>query len=253
MQCAMAVHQLLQLSVHRLTKMLKKNKLMILHRNSQGKILCLLQILSKQSVCLNLLWENIVISVEFEQREGGISRSCHNLIFQICHQQLAHILFGSNATRLDCVAHDSRVACRLLPCCMHLYMPHHLANLSLVAAIRQLNDISYTTLIAQGRSEYAQSSIVGSHALSRKDLSTGCTRYFTLSLYLSLALFAALPLPRCAFLQPFYGQQTDHLSSSPFDSLQCGQHQFLSIFLQFSFCFSYFTLARFMTVREIPK
>lgn len=65
-----------------------------------------------------------------------------------------------------------------------LHAPLHASSpcksLSLVAAIRQLNDISYTTLIAQGRSESAQSSVVGSHALSRKDLSTGCTLFHSL-------------------------------------------------------------------------
>lgn len=85
------------------------------------------------------------------------------------------------------MAHDSRVASHLAACTSTCLITLQI-SLSLVAAIRQLNDISYTTLIAQGRCESAQSSVVGSHALSRKDLSTGCTRYFTLSLYLSLLL-----------------------------------------------------------------
>lgn len=61
-----------------------------------------------------------------------------------------------------------------LPCCSSTCHITLQISRSLSAAIRQLNDISYTTLIAQGRNESALRSVVGSHALSRKDLSTGC-------------------------------------------------------------------------------
>lgn len=104
----------------------------------------------------------------------------------------------ANATRLGCGTRQSRCLSPLT--LQHLSVPH-LANL--FAAIRQLNDISYTKLIAQGRLESAQKkrekdiyrerekggerSLVGSHAQNR-----------LLDRLLDLPLL--LPLSCCAFL-----------------------------------------------------
>lgn len=133
-------------------------------------------------------------------------------------------------------------------------MPHHLANLSLVAAIRQLNDISYTTLIAQGRCESAQSSVVGSHALSRKDLSTGCTRYFTLSLYLPLSLsLLHSHCPAVLFFSHFMANKPTTSVVRHLIRFNVGSTSFLAFSYNFPFAFHTSHLRVLWLCGEFPK
>lgn len=131
-------------------------------------------------------------------------------------------------------------------------MPHHLANLSLVAAIRQLNDISYTTLIAQGRCESAQSSVVGSHALSRKDLSTGCTLFHSLIVSLSLYLLHS-HCPAVLFFSHFMANKPTTSVVRHLIRFNVGSTSFLAFSYNFPFAFHTSHLRVLWLCGKFPK